>query len=473
MEDRVGHIMDEVSRAISRRLRINNSVATEMPEAAFGMEEWNEFGKAKQVYKNALKTLRKAVASKSHKQVKEARKRLLTGYAGRFLAVVRESEKDSDPIPFATLEARAKKLDLSKTYYETLCIRPEPSKPGSWRPVGLSGHFRKAQQLILRDILLIEIGDADHDSTVRGAGGERGLFKSMEHAIDDGYLHWVSIDIRNFFPSLRPGHLAGFPFPKWVIQNIVFVPPDTHIRFIDKRYGVDLDAHTILHGDDACLPDVYPYSLGDIGSKLEMVRQGIIQGDVCAPQIARTVLGRELQRSLGKWDVAYASHLDDVLIGARTQPELKTSLQALTYHLKNLPAGPLELHDHAIRHIKHGVEFIGYRVSTDKYGDVHVRPAKKRFDRYRERLRDRLEASGAFTKPGLEAVAKEYEDSWYCSQAAWTKAKGPNGSDFSRPYLATETAIVLNRFIFDEFMAGIGHWHEDDIDFELIGEGDA
>ena len=131
---------------------------------------------------------------------------------------------------------------------------------------------------------------------------------------------------------------------------------------------------------DPDLLSLYPHSVGDIESRFKMVRQGLIQGDVCAPQIARTFLGREIQRALSPlgFGVAYVSHVDDILLGARSQSELDASLKALTHRLKSLPAGPLEFHETQIRHFNDRFDYLGYRVSVRKSGQAHVAPGVKR-----------------------------------------------------------------------------------------------
>lgn len=232
--------------------------------------------------------------------------------------------------------------------------------------------------------------------------------------------------------------------------------------FVDKKYGVELDENTILNGTDHDLPDGYPYSMEDIRSKVKMVRQGLLQGDVCAPQIARTFLGRELQHVLVNGDVAYGSHLDDVLLGARTRPELKTSLKALTHRLTSHPAGPIDLHEHLLRHIANGIFHVGYRVSLRKDGDVYVRPGRKRFDRFRERLLEKLAGSVAYTKEELWQVAFPYARSWFNSHPAWTRGKQ------SWNYVLSEVKIIINVFIYIEYKKKIANWTEDDIDWGLL-----
>ena len=407
-------------------------------------------------YGAQLRSLRNAHASGNKAGIARARTRILQSFSGKLLATARASDNDKTYLPFSTLEERAHQLCLDKASFETVIVRPVTSA-GKLRLVASSGRRRRAQQLLIRDMLSATIGDSPCDGTVAGAGGERNLFQDFDNAISEGYPYWVSIDICNFFQSLKPGHLAGFPLSQWIIENIVFLPPSVPIVFIDQKHGVKLSEAAIMKGDDDDLPKAYPHSMSDIRSMLKMVRRGLITGDVCAPQIARTVLGRELQRVLGKWDVAYASHLDDILLGARSLAELKASTQALSQRLQCHPAGPLELHDYDIRHVRDGLSFLGYQVSLKSGGELYVRPGPKRFDRFRERLFVKFQNSLAYERQELLEIGMGYAHPWFVAQPAWKK------SAQSWSYVVAEVNDVINHFIEIEMGAGIGKWSESDL----------
>ncbi|QFI67972.1 hypothetical protein [Sinorhizobium alkalisoli] len=467
-------ICERASRAIMHRIAVNKKADELNSDTVIGDDGIAQLHAAVRSYRKQLRALHNAVQSGKPRQVSEAKKRIFDSFAAKLIATVRATQDNKIHLSYAQLEKRANNLSLHQVFHETLTIFPDPKcgKPGEWRPLGRPGQYRRAQQLILCDVLLVMIGDSPCDSTVADAGGEIGLFETLNSAIAEGFVYWTSLDLRNFFPSLKPGHLAGFPLSQWIMENIVFLPPETPIKFIDTTYGLELTEETVLKGDANDLPKTYPYSMDDIRSKLKMVRQGLIQGDVCAPQIARTFLGRELQRVLGKRDAAFGSHIDDMLLGACTQPEAKTSLKALIQHLKCHPAGPLELHEHEIRHINDDICYLGYRISLDKNGAMRVRPAMKRFDRFRHRLGDKFENSDAFTKQELLDTGLEYARQWFRSQRAWTKAEiGIGSSKCEGPswdHVVSEVELAVNRFIYDEYFKGIGNWHDGDIDFEML-----
>jgi hypothetical protein len=424
-------------------------------------------------YCKQLRRVSNAYQAKNKGQLKAAKTVVEESFSARIMAAVRATDDIEAGITFAELEDIANGLSLSKVYDEALIVHPEAKdKPGEWRTICLSGRRRKMQQLMLRDIWMVTLGDVTHDSSVAGGGGERELFAQLKSAIADGYEYWATFDIRNFFPSLRPGHLAGVPLPKWVKENLVFLPPETTIKFVDPNYHLVLHEQVIFSGDEYDLPDGYPYNGTSIGSKLKTVRQGLIQGDVIAPLIARMVLARELRRLLKDWDVTLATHLDNVLMGARSQADLKASLEALIKRLKSLPAGPLELHSVEIRHIKDHIFHLGYRVSQRKDGSIHVRPGIVRFDRFRRRLLERFENSAAFTRDELIEIGIKYAQCWFRSNRAWDKESIGRGSSkcegASWDYVVTEVINCVNEFIFKEYLACKFNWHESDMDPEFL-----
>lgn len=467
-------ICQRATRAIRRRIAVNRKVAELNSGNLTGDDGMAELLAALKSYRKQLRALHNAVQSGKPRQVSEARKRIFDGFASKLIATVRAAETNETLLSYAQLEKWANTLSLDQVFHETLTIFPDPKcdKSGKWRPIGRPGKYRRSQQLILCDVLLVVIGDSPCDSTVANAGGEVRLFETLNTAIAEGFVYWTSLDIRNFFPSLKPGHLTGFPLSQWIVENIVFLPSETPIKFIDTKYGLELLEETILKGDENDLPKSYPYSMDDIRSKLKTVRQGLIQGDVCAPQIARTFLGRRLEPVFEKRDAAWGSHMDDMLLGARTQPELETSLKALIHRLKCHPAGPLECHEHKISHISEDIYYLGYRVGLDKNTALRVRPALKRFDRFRHKLWDKFKGSDAFTKQALFDTGLEYARQWFRSQRAWTKSEIGTGSSKcegpSWDHVVSEVELAVNRFIYDEYFKGTGNWHDGDIDFEML-----
>lgn len=425
------------------------------------------------LYRHLLRNLTSASVRNRRARKKQLTATSMESFSTRLVAALRVHASVKRVVSAGELIAFAEGVRMGEVYGETVTVKPYPPNAIKWRPIALTGVNRRTQQLILRDILLAREGDSPCDSTVAGAGGERALFQKIEALIKEGYTHFVSIDVVQFFPSVKPGHLAGFPLSPWAIKNLVFLPQMTSIRFIDPINGISVSEQALLVNDADPFGCSSLYSSESVLSKLKMVRQGLPQGDVLSPQIARMFLGREIQRTLEKRGVRWFTHMDDCLICARSPSKLRSALKALKKRLAHHPAGPIELYDHAIRHVDEDFFHLGYRIGLYKGGSLYVRPGVKRFDRFRGQLRARLAASSAFDNSKLLALAIDYAKRWFDAQQAWTKAP-PDGSSphsgRSWEYVLCEAKDCVNGFIYEEFLEGTGGWSEHDIDFTLIGE---
>lgn len=396
---------ERLIRSLVSRNKINGAEAKTLRQAA-------------RSYRKQLKSVRNA-DGKSHGSQQAAVGRVLNSKSAKFLATVRVLGGGQHFV-FDEAVGKASSLDLFTNYSEKVKVIPIPTRKGRLRPIALTGLKRKSQQLILRDILSITHGDAKNDSTVRGFGGEGAAIGFIKSQISNGYRYWATLDIINFFPSIRPGHLTGFPFSKWIRENHFFLKPNVPIVLSDKDNVLSAKGVTSLsvsHEDNTLSSQEE-----QVSSMLKMVQAGLPQGDAIAPQTARTVLARELRQALQKRDVVWVSHLDDLAIGASTQKELEASIHALVKRLSSLPPGPLEFHTPYFGDPDAGIEFLGYQIRT-AYGGLHVRPTLKRFLRFRERLWQRLVADdevGDLLSP-FQSAGQAYTKEWYISQVAWTK----------------------------------------------------
>jgi hypothetical protein len=154
-----------------------------------------------------------------------------------------------------------------------------------------------------------------------------------------------------------------------------------------------------------------------------MVRRGLPQGSVLSPLLARAFVGRILRLSLSKTTAKGFSYIDDLIIGAGTESEIKAAQQLVTQAFASLPAGPIELHDTPPPSASSGkLIVLGYRLEPGHgYGNnpVHVKPGPPRIARFKQRLTLRL--TEADPNADLAQVAEEYWRAWFDSQQAWTK----------------------------------------------------
>lgn len=425
------------------------------------------------LYRHLLRDLKSASTRNRRARTKQLTATIMGAFPARLVAALRVHASTKRVASATEIISFADSISMCEVYGETVIVKPHSRNSIKWRPIALTGLKRRAQQLVLRDVLLARKGDSPYDSTVAGAGGERTLFQKIETLIKEGYTHFLSVDVVQFFPSVKPGHLAGLPLSPWAIENLVFLPQMTPIRFVDPIKDISVSEHDLLVNDADPFGCSSSYLSESVLSKLKMVRQGLPQGDVLSPQIARMFLGREIQRTLENRGVRWFTHMDDCLICARSLSKLRSGRKALIKRLAHHPAGPIEVHDHAIRHVEENFFHLGYRIGRRKDGSLYIRPGMKRFDVFRDRLRKKLAASSPFDKSELITIGLDYAKTWFDAQHAWTKAPADGPSRYSGrswEYVSGEVWQCVNQFIYKEFLEGIGGWSEDDIDFTIVEE---
>src|SRR5262249_1275451 len=94
------------------------------------------------------------------------------------------------------------------------------------------GPLRKAQQIMLRDVLMMMGIDNEYDFTRKGAGGEVGYRNEVIKNLCDGYNWWWTADIANCFPSLKPGHFKWLPITRMLMQRVVYLPKCAKIEVV-------------------------------------------------------------------------------------------------------------------------------------------------------------------------------------------------------------------------------------------------
>lgn len=80
--------------------------------------------------------------------------------------------------------------------------------------------------------------------------------------------------------------------------------------------------------------------------------------------------------------VLVLTHLDDILVLARTRQEAELSLEALRVALEQHPAGPLALKRGVVRRVCDGFDFLGYRLRRRK-GEPIAQPTERNRRRFR------------------------------------------------------------------------------------------
>jgi hypothetical protein len=351
----------------------------------------------------------------SKAQFKYTFTRYLEAFSTRVCATVRAFAKTRRQGSLRDIYEFAEDLDVWKPLSERVRVRTYPKSKGGYRTITRSGCRRMAQQFIVRDLLTALGIDSPYDYSRRGAGGEKAMIGDVCQRIQHGYKHWQTVDIKECFASLRPAHFGSLPIPKKLIRNVVFLPKCAKI-------GIDARSIRLALGDACTVPTGnIPGGMEVLKSITRKVRRELPQGSVLSPLVARAFVGRELRAALGN-EVARFSFIDDLTLGARSQPKVEEGLNALRGRLLGNPAGPVLLHVNPPTSTQEGrVRVFGYVLKPGRgYGgnSVHVHPDLERFDRFHKKLYERWKAAD---KPmDLEGFTLDRLARWMPTQQAWT-----------------------------------------------------
>ncbi|MBJ7533405.1 hypothetical protein JDN40_04705 [Rhodomicrobium vannielii ATCC 17100] len=398
-------------------------------------------------YQAKLEQVRKARATGHKKQFAIAGKQVLHSMPARICVVIRAMARaktlklSSDMM--TEIMTRAKALSIWEPLTEAVIVNWVEKSKGGFRPIVSFGFMRTAQCLLLRDTLMAMDIDSRFDHTRKGSGGERQLVQNVCKDIEQGLNWWWTPDIRNCFPSIRPGHLREFAIDRRIVQNVVYLPKCAKIVVARKA-----NASSIVKWLSPSTPDLPVTEANTVLHKLtvQTVRRGLIQGSVVTPLLARALIGQVLEPVVSERDVRAHSYIDDLSVGARTKGAIKAAQQVVTEKFASLPAGKIELYDEKIHHAhSRRVQVLGYFLEPGNgHGGnpVHVKPGRKRIERFKSSLKRRLsgvDPDNAWT------VAKKYWKAWFGSQQAWTKV----------PHYSADLSWCITMAYVDDFLHGL------------------
>jgi hypothetical protein len=395
-------------------------------------------------YAARLKSVAEAGPAGLKKQFTVAKKLLLNSFDAQLCAVIRAHFKCKSKATLAELIVRAKELTVWQPLAEAVTVIWVEKPKGGYRPIVMYGPMRTAQCLMVRDILSVMGIDSDFDFTRKGAGGELQLVKNVCNDIEEGTHWWWTPDIKNCFASIKPGHFGWLPIDRRLLKNVMFLPKCAKIVVAKHE-----DPGLVLQSLHAHNPDL---TVDDALSALhhltvQIIRQGLPQGSVLSPLLARAFIRRAIETALPDPEVSRYAHSDDLNVGAHTKGKLLAAKQVVTELFSSLPAGQIELHDGpVVNAFSRRVEVLGYRLEPGNgHGDnlVHVKPARKRTERFKRKLTKKLQEA----EPGADhfAIAEKYRVQWSNSQPAWTKV----------PFYSNEVSSLITMTYVDDFLHGL------------------
>ncbi len=130
-------------------------------------------------YRNELMKVAELQQGSLQKRISYATKMLLDSPNAKLSAVLRSHSKIKKPAKPSDLVAISSELSVWEPLTEPVRVFWKPKSDGKFRPITKFGPRRKAQALMLRDMLAIVGIEAVNNYATKGAGGERALVKKI------------------------------------------------------------------------------------------------------------------------------------------------------------------------------------------------------------------------------------------------------------------------------------------------------
>lgn len=342
-------------------------------------------------------------------------------FRGRLSCVLRSVAKLKRPWEAGRIVRAAKRLDPLKELREPVNVRFLPHHLGKTRPIALPGTIRRATSLLVRDTLQVMGIEGQFDFARAGAGGEKALVQRVCKDTVAGKTFWSMPDVTAFYLSLRPGHFKKLPINDSLIRNVAFLSESTKFRIAWNLRDFS-SVRSYLAGLGVVVPEPTPSNRYPIQKAIiKVVRQGLYQGSVLSPLMARWFLSTVAKHALPP-AVSFHTWVDNIALGGTSYSEVSAALCSLSHELELHSAGPVFLHDTEIEELRK-LFLLGYAFRPGHgFGSnpIHVKPGPKRIERFRSRLDRKLTKAQANVRP-FEQVADAYARRWFGSQGGWTK----------------------------------------------------
>ncbi|ARJ65929.1 hypothetical protein WV31_09815 [Magnetospirillum sp. ME-1] len=277
-----------------------------------------------------------------------------------------------------------------------------------YRPICSFGILRRAQQIMVRDMLEAILGTNHLDFNQAGRGARAAIAKITSLIATGDFSHVVVSDISNCFGSLKhDGVKAMLPLPGSVVDHVVLTSEDAPIHFVAIPEGMSVE-----------------YAK-------KKARQGIPQGSLVSPFVARTLLDPTLRASALGGEMVVL--VDDLLALAGSYGEASAIKNTLQCEMANHPAGPFALKHVCITPITEWSGFLGYRIGAVVTNDqvlVVAAPSNKSLAKFASKL-EHMALAGATDEQIYRAIV-DWGRSW-----DWTMANEHARSDFENAVIGT------------------------------------
>lgn len=349
-------------------------------------------------YVARLKHLHNVQQSKSYYRRSDALWRVYSAPASKIVAfILANGVAKCKTMSWEELKAMACKVHICRPSGERVIAWQEPKSTEGVRWLCSFAPITRAAQCMVRHIIFMVAGPSPYEFAQKGHGRDAAARVTL-HSIKHEGVRWFGLaDVKDCFPSItREMVKKALPFlPMSIIEGTIFIHEETDIK------------------DHYISEEHHQYSS-------QVIRTGIPQGSLVSPLVASKILQPYL-------DTVQASlvlvHVDNILIGGKTEEQVHAIVTALATSMKEHPDGSLWLTTEIRKLGDAELNYLGYRFRRRAkiYGGFGRAEASRRsFKRFEKRLA--LKLLWAKDSSDTEIIEKECHR-FIFSFPAWEERK--------------------------------------------------
>ena len=287
-------------------------------------------------YLGRLRRLQQIEATGGRYRSRDALHRVQSSLAAKTIAFLLAYPSSRASLTWAQVKSQSERVNPLRPSGERVISWEEAKRKNGARTICSFGPVSRAAQQMVSHIIFVVAGPSPYEFAQSGRGRDAAARITL-HSIKHKGVRWFGLaDVKDCFPSIsREMVKQVLPFlPSSIIDGTIFIHNDTDIKA------------TCLNGDKAN------------NKSVNAIRKSLPQGSLVSLLVASKVLQPHLDALNAPLVII---HVDNVMIGAKTEEQIQANLTALTSLIEKASEGSLQLISEVRKFGDPEMDFLGYR----------------------------------------------------------------------------------------------------------------